>query len=53
MEETKFSTTTGLSGSGNRRSGRVTKTVEKFDHSIGPGTPMTKTYQEYLQCPEH
>ena len=40
-EETTLSTTTGSLGSENRRSGRETKTVEKFDPSPGPRTPRT------------
>ena len=38
-EEPAVSTTrstTGSSGSGNRKSGRLTKTVEKFDSTPGP-----------------
>jgi len=42
-EETTLSTTTGSSGSGNRKSGRITKTIEKFDPSPGPRTTRTKT----------
>ena len=36
-----MSTTTGSSGSGNRRSGRITKTIEKFDSSPTPRIPRT------------
>ena len=41
-EETTLSTTTGSSGSGNRRSGRASKTIE-FDPSPGPRTQRKNT----------
>ena len=40
-EETTLPTLTGSSGSGNRRLGRITKTIEKFDSSPTPRIPRT------------
>ena len=42
-EDTAPSTATGSSGSGTRRSGRITKPVEKYDPSLRPRTPRSRT----------
>ena len=44
--------TTGSSGSGNRKSGRLTMTVEKFDPSPGLKTPRIMTHPKVPSVPK-
>ena len=54
-KESTLSTTTptsGSSGSGNRKSGRLTMTVEKFDPSPGLKTPRIMTHPKVPSVPK-
>ena len=44
--------TTGSSGSGNRKSGRLTKTVENLYFSPGPRPPRIVTRQKVSSVPK-
>ena len=44
--------TTGSSGSGNRKPGRLTMTVEKLNPSPGPRTPMIMTHPKVPSVPK-